>query len=142
MTVYISDPRSSLAGSGTELDIDEIDFYTDDKLWEETNCPSGTQFLTKEVYDRVNLGEFWNHDLEDQLTARNIKFVETGSLAIETQWECDDEPYTPYFYCIMYSYKGYTYLIKFSEIDGCSRYIMTREPELNKKSHVDLYKRF
>ena len=138
MTIHISDyhkPTStSLLGSEVVLDIDLIDFYTDDKLWEETNCPIGTQHLTKEVYDRVNLGELWNHDLEEELTAKNIKFVETNrSLAIETQWEHDDEPYTAYFYCTMYSYKGYTYLIKFSEVDGCSRYIMTREPEFNKK---------
>jgi len=139
MTIHISDyhgPTSvSLFGSGIVLDIDLIDFYTDDKLWEETNCPGGTQHLTKEVYDRVNLGELWNHDLEEELTAKNIKFVETNnSLEIETQWDYEDEPNTVYYYCTMYSYKGYTYLIKFSEMDGCSRYIMTREPELNKKS--------
>ena len=132
--VYISDPKTSLAPSGTQLDIDLIDFYTDDKLWEKTNCPFGTEHLIKEVYDRVNLGELWDHDIEEELVDKSIEFLSTnGSLTVGMQWDHDEEPASVNFYTTMYSYKGYTYLIKYGEMDGCSQYTMSREPERNKK---------
>ena len=117
----------------TKLDIDLIDFYTDDNLWEKTNCPFGTQYLTKEVYDDVNLGELLTNELLDELNARNIKFLENKGLFVDMQWENEEDPSEHYLGCIMYSYQGYTYLIKTMNIGSCSGYTMSREPELNKR---------
>jgi len=111
-----------------EMELYEI--YANDKLWDETSCPFGTQVLNREAYedDYMEL-----YGLDEQLTAANIEFVQSEKhLYVDMSWE-DEEPFDHLIESTIYSYNGYVYHVKMCRTDGCAGYTMTREPQFNKK---------
>ena len=107
------------------------EIYANDKLWDETSCPFGTQTLSRKAYD-INMGEVYG--LEEELTTAKIEFVQSEKyLYVDMSWEDENEPSDHLIETTIYSYKGYVYHVKMCRTDGCSGYTMTREPQFNKK---------
>ena len=105
--------------------------YANDKLWDETSCPFGTQVLNREgyVFSKAEL-----YGLEEDLIAEKIKFVQSEKhLYVEMQWEDEDEPSDHLIEPTVYSYKGYVYHVMMCYTNGCAGFTMTREPQFNKK---------
>ena len=108
--------------------------YANDKLWDKTSCPFGTQVLTREAYMPLERSELDIYELSDELTAAKIEFIKTdNTLYVETQWEDEDYTAEHEMRCFAYIYDGYVYTIKTAWLDGCGGYTMTREPQFNKK---------
>ena len=105
--------------------------YANDKLWDETSCPFGTQTLSRKAYD-INMGELYG--LEEELTTAKIEFVQSEKhLYVDMSWEDDDEPSDHLIESTIYSYKGYVYHVKMCHTSGVAGFTMTRESQFNKK---------
>ena len=110
------------------------EIYANDKLWDKTSCPFGTQVLTKEAYMPLERSELDTCELVEELTAAKIDFIETAkTLYVETQWVDEDYTVEHEMRCFAYIYDGYVYTVKTAWLDGCGGYTMTREPQFNKK---------
>ena len=105
--------------------------YANEKLWDDTSCPFGTQVLNREAYK----GEFMElYGLEEELTAAKIEFVQSEKyLYVDMSWEDENEPSDHLIETTIYSYKGYVYHVKMCHTSGVAGYTMTREPQFNKK---------
>jgi hypothetical protein len=109
------------------------EIYANDKLWDETSCPFGTQVLNREAYMPIERSELDVYELCEQLTAVNIEFVQSEKhLYVDMSWEDENEPSDHLIETTIYSYKGYVYHVKMCH-SGVAGFTMTREPQFNKK---------
>ena len=110
------------------------EIYANDKLWDETSCPFGTQVLNREAYN-INMGELSLEGFKDELVIDEIPFNESNqSLTVEISWEDDQWTVGHGVRGLIYVYNDYIYYVRTTySPDGCSGFTMTREPQFNKK---------
>ena len=80
------------------------------------------------------MSELDEAELCEQLTAANLDFVTSSdSLSVDMSWEEEMDLWDIYISTLTYAYDGYVYYVKMHRTDGCDVYVMTREPQFNKK---------
>ena len=110
------------------------EIYANDKLWDETSCPFGTQTLSRKAYD-INMGELDINVLGTDLWIDKIPYNDSNNtLTVEMSWEDDDYTVGYGVEGLIYVYNDYIYYVRIAySPDGCSGFTMTREPQFNKE---------